>query len=190
MKILVLGITGHPSSGKDTVANHAATLGFSHISTSDLIREEMAPLGIPTDRAHVSAFARDSRKERGPGYLAEISVMRVLKIGESGRSENCIVSGLRNTAEIDVLKKAFGKNFTLIAVEAPLKTRYGWAQARKRIGDEISFEQFKTQEDAERKGNVNAQHVDDVIAAADILILNDGTKEELLKKVEEIVASK
>lgn len=39
--MIIIGLTGHPSSGKDTVAEYIANKGFAHISCGDLLREEM-----------------------------------------------------------------------------------------------------------------------------------------------------
>ena len=114
--MITIGITGHPSSGKDTVADYLQSQGFSHISLGGLIKEEMAKKGIPTDRAHTSIFANEMRKIRGPGYLVEITLEKI--------SEKTIISGLRNVAEVLLLKEKLGKNFILIAVDAPLEIRY------------------------------------------------------------------
>ena len=181
--MIIFGVTGQPSSGKDTVAERLASLGFFHIPTADLIREEMREKGIPTDRAHTSAFAIECRKERGAGYLAERSVKKII---DNGTSSN-VVSGLRNTAEIEALKTAFGKDFVMLAVEAPIEARYSWVVGRNRVGDNISFEQFKAEEEKERSGDKNTHQVDAVIAMADKVILNDGTRDELLEKTEKLV---
>lgn len=180
MKRLVLGLTGAPSSGKDTVANHLSKLGFLHISTSGIIREEMRKENLPTDRSNINVFSIKSRHERGSGYLAEIAAKKV--------TGNAVISGLRNVAEVEYLRKVFGKNFVLITVEAPLETRYKWAIERKRVGDEISFEQFKAEEDAERNGDEYAHQVDILIKMADRVIINNDTVDEMLKKVDNLVS--
>ncbi len=179
MKRLVIGLTGAPSSGKDTVANHLSKLGFLHVSTSGIIREEMRKENLPTDRSHVSHFAINSRHERGPGYLAEIAATKI--------TGNSVVSGLRNIKEVDFLKKTFGSDFVLITIDAPLEVRYKWALERKRVGDDISFDQFRAEEDAERNGDEFAHQVDALIAMAEKVIINDGTREDLLKKTETLV---
>lgn len=175
----VIGIVGQPSSGKDTVVNYLVTKGFTHISSGNLLRAEMKKLDIPTDRAHMSDYSAKACKERGPGFLAGVSVRRV--------TGNTVISGARHTVEIEVFRKAFGKDFILIAIEASLEIRYKRALARSRIGDNIiSFEQFKQEEEIERRGNPDAYQVDEVINVADRTILNDGTEEELFKKIDEL----
>ncbi len=179
MKRLIIGLTGAPSAGKDTVATHLSKLGFTHISTSGIIREEMRKENLPLDRSHVSHYAIKSRHERGPDYLAKIAASKV--------NGNAVISGLRNIKEVEFLREEFGPDFVLITVEAPIETRYKWALERKRVGDDISFDQFKAEEDAERNGDEFAHQVDALIAMADKVIVNDGTRDDLLKKTEKLV---
>ncbi len=177
--MIIIGLTGQPSSGKDTVAEYLVSLGFEHISTSDLIREEMKKSGLPLERSSLSQFANEKRKERGPGYLASLAIQKV--------NGNSVISGLRNPSEVDILRAEFKDNFICIAIEAPIDIRYVWAKNRGRIGDSISFEQFKKEEEVERQGNRDSQQVDAVIKMADKLVINDSTKENLINKVNEIV---
>lgn len=169
----IVGITGNPSSGKDTIARHFEEKGFFHISLGDLLRSEMKKNKIPFDRAHMHDFAIEMRKKRGSGYLAEEVVEMI--------AGNTVVSGLRNIEEVKILRERFGARFTLLSVEAPLEIRYEWSKGRGRQGDFVSFEQFKKQEEMERHGNLESQHVDDVVRMADFNIKNDNTKEKLLE---------
>src|SRR3989344_4535476 len=170
--MLILGITGHPASGKDTVAEYLVSLGFEHFSTGDTIRAEMKKEGLHTDRSSVRDFPAKKRKEYGLEYPIPKIIDKITK--------DAIVSGLRNVGEVKALKKAFGKKFMLVAVEAPIEVRYKRVLGRKRTGDEISFEQFKAEEDLERNRKGHAQEVDNVIVIADKVILNDGAKGELV----------
>lgn len=173
----IIGLTGHQSSGKDTAAEVLAERGFLHISTSDLIRVEMRELGIPTDRDHIREFATKKRSERGAGYLAELASLKA--------TEKTVISGLRNAEEVEILRKKFGADFCLVVIDAPLETRYKWALARNRETDHITFEQFAEQQQKERASA--SQQVDIIIAMADKTIVNDGTLEDLKKKVMELV---
>ncbi len=177
----IIGIVGHPSSGKDTAAGYLVKKAYAHISMGDILREEMKKHGVPIDRASGQKFVLQARKERGGGYLAEESIKRV--------TGDTVISGFRNTAEIKILKQEFGNSFFLIAVEAPVEVRYERAKARNRIGDNITFEMFKSQEDTERKGDPNTFDVDAVIGMADCLVQNDSTEVELFKKIDACLAS-
>ncbi len=177
--MLIIGVTGQPSSGKDTIMEYLESLGFVGLSTSDFIRKEMSGLSLPVDRAHMHDFVNKMRVLRGPGYLA-IEAVKII-VGDTA------VSGLRNVAEIAALKEAFGGQFVLVAAEAPIKIRFERAQGRSREGDHVSFEQFKAQEESERHGTPDTQQVDDVIGLSDYIIENTGTKEEFKKKINELL---
>jgi dephospho-CoA kinase len=176
----VIGVTGHPSSGKDTVAEYITAKGFEHYSMGDTIRKDMRVLGLPTDRSSINKYVVERRKKDGVSYPAP-------EMAEAIKG-NAVFSGVRNTAEVNIFKNKFGDNFTLIAVEAPIQTRYEWAKARGRAGDDIAFEQFKKEEEQERSGSEFHQ-VDMVINSADHLVLNDGTKEHLYTKIDVILNS-
>ena len=175
----IIGLTGHPSSGKDTLAHYLETKGFVHISSSDILRAEMKKKGIPIDRPHMHDFSNEMRAVRGPGYLAEGAADLV--VGDT------VISGLRNVSETQILKDRFGAEYSLVAIESPVEVRYQWAQGRGRDGDGLSFEQFKAQEELERHGNPDTQQVDDVIAVADHVIQNADTKEEFLRKIDSLL---
>ncbi len=175
----VIALVGQPSSGKDTAAAYFMTLGFNHISTGDIIREEMAALGLPLDREHMNRFSTEQRRTRGGSYPADIAADRV--VGD------CVISGLRNTAEIGYLKGFFGSSFVIVALEVPLAARYERARQRGRVGDMISMDEFKKQEEIERKGNASSHELDAVIEQADFSISNEGTVSELHAKLDSML---
>ena len=177
-KMKIIGITGHPASGKDTVADFLVGRGWNKVSGGDILREQMTELGIPIDRASMHEFVSGMRQKHGNGYLCEETMRRIQ--GET------VISGIRNREEVQIFREklgAQGADFQLWAVEAPLRTRYEWAKERNRIGDEVSFEEFTRQEDLEKKANSGSHEVDLVIAGADLKIINDGTLEDLYIKV-------
>ncbi|HEY3862993.1 MAG TPA: AAA family ATPase [Verrucomicrobiae bacterium] len=172
----IIGVCGQPASGKDTAAEFFVSKGFMHISLGDALRREMRKQGLPVDRASMSIFAADAKKARGAGYLAKLAISMI--------SGNAIISGIRGSAEVDLLRQQFGPDFLLIAVDAPLELRYGRATKRNRPGDNISFEQFRMIENHERSAASGAQEVDKVIALADHTLDNSGSIEMLMTKLE------
>lgn len=180
-KNIIIGVTGHPASGKDVVADYLASKGFLKISGGDILREEMAKLGLPIDRSSIHDFVVEKRKERGNGYLSEETIKRV--------TGDTVISGVRNTDEVRILKEAFGKNFKLIAVETPIEIRFERAKERGRIGDDVSFDKFKEEEEKEKAQESGSHEVDLVIKKADIIIQNDGSIEELFKKIDDFIRS-
>jgi dephospho-CoA kinase len=174
----IIGVCGQPASGKDTIADFFVSKGFTHISLGDTLREEMRKQGIPVDRAHMSVFAADAKRSRGMGCLAELAIGKV--------SDNAIISGIRGTAEVELFRQRFGRDFILIVVDAPLGTRFARARKRNRPGDSISYEEFRRIEDHERSAVSGAQEVDRVIALADLTVDNSGSMEALMAKLDHL----
>lgn len=177
---VVIGFTGQPASGKDTAADFLISKGFLKVSGGDILREEMNKLNIPINRETINNFVASVRKEKGNGYLSLETIKRI--------QGNSVISGIRNTEEVKIFREKLGKRFFLIAVETPLEARFERAKKRNRAGDSISFEQFKKEEDKERKSESGSHEVDKVISMADFLIFNDGTEEEFFRRVEETLS--
>ncbi len=177
--MIIISVVGQPASGKDTVADYIATKGFAEYSSADFIRRDMDKVGIETTRSNMQVFSADMRKKVGNGYPAMYMTENI--------QGDTVISGFRNTAEVEVFKEKFGDQYKIIAVEAPIETRYKWASDRKRIGDNISFEEFKKEEDNEKANNTGSHEVDKVIGMADIKLINDGTLEDLYGKIDEVL---
>ncbi len=175
----IISVVGQPASGKDTVADYIKTKGFAEYSSADFIRNDMGKVGIETTRKNMQEFSSEMRKKLGNGY-PYFDIVKTI-------SGDTVISGARNTSEIKVMRDKFGDELKVIAVEAPIETRYKWAKERKRIGDNISFEEFKKEEDKEKDNSSGTHEVDKVVEMADIKILNEGTLEDLYKKVDEVL---
>lgn len=177
---MIIGLTGTNGAGKGTVAEILREKGFEYTSLSDELRIELKKKGKEAVLDNLIAIGNELRKKEGPGTLSK----RVLKrIGD--KEGNFIVDSIRNPAEIEELKK--NKRFILIAVDAPIELRYERIKARKRASDFVSFEKFREQEEVQLKGGKTGQQLLNCINLADHRIINDGTKEELKKKVDDIL---
>ena len=177
--MIIIGIAGHPSSGKDTAAEYIASKGFTHISCGDILREEMRQRGLPMDRPSIRAFAIKERQKRGAFYPVDIVCQRI--------NSNTVVTGFRNLAEVDFIKDRFKEHFKLLALQAPLHARYERTLTRDRTGDNISFEEFKIQEEAEKNNNPESHEVDNVLASAHYIIENSGIRPELYRKLDVVL---
>jgi len=180
MKKCIIGLVGRASGGKDTVAEYLQdTYGFTHVSTGNIVRDFVRNnnLGEST-RDVLQTSANNLRKEYGADYL----VITALKEA----SDTIVISGLRNPAEVLLLKK---NGATIVAITTSLEVRYERAKSRKRIGDDISFEVFKQQELLEEKSkDPDTQNIQAVIALADICFTNDSTLKKLENKIDKFIA--
>jgi dephospho-CoA kinase len=171
-----LAIVGPRGTGKDTVANYLVEKkGFTHISSSDLIREHIISnqLGTPT-RELLQKTAMELRQKHGGDYLVRLAM--------EGDHPRLIISGLRALPEIETFKGLGGK---VIAITAPLEIRYKWAASRGDIDSTVSFEQFQNFEEREATStDPNAQNVKGVVSLADHFIENSGDKDHLFKQLD------
>jgi len=179
MDKIILSVAGHPSSGKDTVAEYIAEhYDFFNWSGGDALRKYIREnnLGEPT-REKLSELSIKLRKERGPDFLTRIAF--------ETKTPRLLISGTRSVAEAESIKKHGG---ILIAVTAPRALRYERAKERGRVGDNVSFEQFTAIEEKEASGkDPFAHNVDGVIAMADYIIENTGTLPALHAKIDALM---
>lgn len=181
---MIIGITGTNGSGKDTVADILIKkLGWSHFSLSDELREICKGKDIEPNRDNLIDLANELRKTYGADYLSQ----RILKKAKG----NLIITSLRNPAELEAFK--LKDRFVLLAIGAPIEIRYQRViQANKRAGkkigeEDISLDQFKSQEKREMRGNYFSQQLIKLITKADAKIENSGTIEELENKVDKLL---
>jgi len=177
---LLIGLTSRNAAGKDEVARYLVEhRGFVYFSLSDILREELKKKGLPVTRDNLIAEGNAQRKAKGAGVLAEIALA-----GLEGVKEAVVVS-IRNPGEVDVLRRR--EDFILVGVDAPVHLRYERAKARSRSDDAKTLEEFIRDEQAELAGKENEQQLEEVFRMSDVVIVNDGTLEELYTKVEDIL---
>ncbi len=179
----VIGLTGTMGSGKEVVKDFIKQkYNCYYVTLSDIIKTEMEKKKGAIDRTTLQDMGNEMRKKYGNHILAMLAVEYL------GRDKQAIiVDGIRHTAEIDYLKKKFGDGFKLVAVDAPQEMRFQRISQRGRE-DPNAWEEF-VKADERDQGIGEAEyglHVKDCIDRADALIVNDGSLEDLQKKVDEV----
>jgi dCMP deaminase len=176
---MVLGLTGPNAAGKGTVASHLTRKGFTYHSLSDILREELEIRGMPPTRENLIAVGNELRAEHGAGVLAERIRARL--------TGNDVVDSIRNPAEVEVLRGVPG--FLLLAVDAPIRTRFARAMERARPGDGMSLEEFRAKEALENTSDPTRQQLAATFALADRTLTNESDFDALYSQVEEILRS-
>jgi len=174
----LIGLTGTNGAGKGEAAVYFATKGYACFSLSDVIREELRERGEPVSRDNLIRAGNELRRRFGADVLARRTMD---KIGKGGRA---VIDSIRNASEIAYLRKQGG--FVLLAIDAPVEVRFARVAARGRDESAGDLEAFRKKEDEERAGGAGAQQLEASMAAADRLIVNDGTLEEFRRKLEEV----
>lgn len=179
---IVVCVVGQPGAGKDELANFfEKRRKFCHISTGNIIREEMRKKNIPTNRGSMRVFSQNMRNKVGNMYPANIAAERIVG--------NTVITGPRNVAEVEFFKNRFADWFVLVAVDAPIEVRYERVKnGRNRAGDDISFDEFKAQEEAEY--NSGTHELSKLLSMADYVIDNSKKKDIMFFKAECIIELK
>lgn len=183
---MILGITGTNGAGKGSVVEYlVARKGFLHFSVRDRIVEEVKRRGLELNRTNIGETGTSLRREHGANYFTNTFLATALEQG----AENVVIESIRTLAEADYLREQGGK---VIAVDAPVDIRYERVASRGTVTDNVSFEDFRLQEDAEYRpkdvSDSTQMNVLGVIETADFVIMNDSTLEELHSKMELMLA--
>lgn len=153
---MIIGLTGAFSSGKDAVAKYLMKKGFSHVSTGDILRKEANRRKLRRTREYLQMLGNEFRKKHGSGYLAKLALKKF--------PDSVVVSGIRNTGEIEELKKAAKTGFLMLAIDAPILRRYQWAEKRGKLTDGVTLKEFRLQEEFERGGSRTGLQLGKVMA--------------------------
>lgn len=176
-----VGITGRNGSGKDSVAQILEELGFIPVSTSDIIRQEVALRKLPSTRDSIRLVIEGWRRE----YGADILVRKILE--QHANTENVVVFSLRHPDEIKTLRH--NKKFLLINVVTDDTIRFQRACLRNRENPPQTLEAYLADEayEAER-ADKRYFDIPAVEAMADIIVENNGTFDQLRQTIMAIFA--
>lgn len=181
MKRTVIGLVGPIASGKGEVAKYLRGLGFTVLSLSDRVREEVGARGLPLSRENLQNMGNQLREIYGGQVLAE----RTLELLGSTEG-NVVIDSIRNPSEIEFLKTALG--LTIIGIDASPEHRREWYldRAWRRGEDGLTEEDFirANNRDLGHGENNFGQQVGRCLEMADVVIRNEDTKKHLLEDVE------
>jgi dCMP deaminase len=177
---MIIGLTGKNGSGKTAVSEYLKSRGFSYHSLSDAIREEILKNGHEVTRDILIRTGNELRARYGPGILAE----RISALLD--KDHNYVVDSIRNPYEIEVLRRR--KDFTLFALDADPKIRFERSRNRGRESAAETFEQFGQEEARELSSDNPAnQQLLATLSAADVMVTNNGTLEDLHRKLDDLL---
>lgn len=167
----VICVTGMPAAGKEEFQKVAAEEGYRIVRMGDVVREEARRRGLPITDGAVGGMAHEEREKHGQAVWAQRTVPFVT-------AERVCIDGLRSPAELTVFRQAFGPGLVVFAVEASAETRWARVRRRRRADDATTWEEF-IRRDARERG----WGLEEVIAAADVRIVNEGTLPDFYENV-------
>jgi len=173
---MIIGLTGTNASGKGTVATYLVEKGFSYYSLSDELRILMKQEGAKLTRENFIEKGRFYREKKGNDYFAKL-------VKKKFNEKDAVVDSIRNLGEIEEFRKL--NHFFLIAIDAPIDTRFERSRKRKSERDERTLKEFILKEKKEMMGKGAEQQLEACMAQADFQIINDSDLENLYKKIDD-----
>jgi dephospho-CoA kinase len=171
----IIAFTGMPASGKSEAVQLAKDKGISVIRMGDMVWEETKRQGKPLDDKNVGEIAYSMREKHGMNIWAKRTAE---KIHSLKKSPLLVIDGVRNMEEIEYFKKELGRDFLVIAIDAPDELRRKRAISRGRTDDSKNLKDLEERDKREIRWGLQK-----VIADADIVIPNNGSLEDFKKQV-------
>lgn len=175
----IVGIAGTNGAGKDALGELLAERqGYYFHSVSELLREELRNQGKPVTRENQAALSKQWRNESGDdGIMFQKAIDRYVAQKDQNGWKGLALVNARHPGEAATIHKNGG---VMVWVDADQHTRYArvvGANRGRAAEDQVTFEQFKADEDREMyppadapAGTLNMAAVRDV---ADIKIMNN-----------------
>lgn len=165
---IIIGLTGPFGSGCTYVAKEfICSFGYQYLSLSDVLREEYKQIEGADEsvRNNLQDFGNKLRETNGEDYLAK---QIVKKIKHSPTCNKWVIDSVRNTHEIDYLRKLPGK-FYLMSIWADKMTR--WERVQDYYDKNQSIFESDDKRDSDEKVEYG-QQVSLCYQMSDVVVLN------------------
>jgi len=172
----IIGIAGTNGAGKDTLGELLAERsGYKFVSVSDILRAELTRQGLPHERERLSDLSTKWAREHGPGILSAKTIEAYVEEEKAEGYRGLAIGSIRRPGEAHVIQQEGG---IVVWVDANQKTRYNRisSNARGRITDVLSYEQWAVEEEREMSPSTDDPTVLNMTAtrdACDKVIMND-----------------
>lgn len=180
--MIIIGITGTLGAGKGTIVEYlVGEKGFIHYSVRAFLLEKIREQGLQENRDSMFQLANELRSIYGSSYVTDQLYNRAMVSGK-----NCVIESIRTPGEIISLR-AKG-HFYLLAADADLELRYQRIILRQSETDQVSRKTFLENEEREMNTtDPNKQNLRKCIEMADFILLNNGTKKDLVRQLEKVL---
>jgi dephospho-CoA kinase len=162
-------------SGKSEAVKFFVEHGYKRVYFGEAVLNELKRLGLEVNEKNEKQTRENLRKEFGMGAMA---VKSLPFIEEFINHNNVVIESLYSWDEFKILKEKFGEAFKLLTIYTTKALRY--ERLAKRAVRPLSYEESKTRDVSE----IEKLDKGGPIAFTDYLVVNDGTIEEMNKKLE------
>jgi dephospho-CoA kinase len=170
----IIAVIGMCGSGKSEVVKFFEGHGYKKVYFGGVVMDEIKRLGLEVNEANERMTRENLRKEFGMGAMA---VKSLNKIEEFYMTGNVVIESLYSWDEYKIVKDKFGGSFKLLTVYTTKSLRY--ERLAKRPVRPLTEEEARSRDYSE----IEKLDKGGPIAFTDYLVINDGTLEELNKKL-------
>ncbi len=178
MTTRIAAIVGMAGAGKSEVSAFLASRGLSCIHFGDITMDELARRGLPVNEANERLVREQIREAHG---MAAYALLNLERIDLRLKTESVVVDGLYSWDEYLVLKTRYAERLVLVAVTASPATRA--LRLSTRPVRPLTAGELLSRDRAE----IEKLNKGGPIAMADIVLVNEGTVEELLTQTEQVL---
>jgi len=177
----LIGLIGTNGSGKTTACAYLEKKGFKVFSLSDILRNIARDRALPLDRDTLTQLGSELKSAHGTDYLAR----EAYNAFAADQDTDVAFDSVRHVDEVLFLKE---KGAVMIGFDAPLPVRFERIQDRQSATDQVSFEDFKRQDEFERYGKGYGQNINGCLAHCDHKISNTGGLTEFHGQLDAVLA--
>lgn len=175
----IIALVGMCGSGKSVVCEHLERLGYKKVYFGGVTMDKLKEAGLDVTPENEKIMREKLRKEYG---MAAYAILLLPKIKELSKDYNVVLDGLYSWDELKILNKEF-PNMIVVSLITDKKIRY----------ERLSVREFRPLTNTEAN-NRDIAEIENLakggpISYADYFVFNNGTKEETIKRVNEIIES-
>lgn len=181
---MIIGVTGTLGAGKGTVVDYLKEKGFRHFAVSDtFLAGEAEKRGLPPSRPNRQMIANEYRALGPTRLMEEVYALAKDAIADG---ENVVIEPQHTAGEVRFIQ---GQGGFEIGIDADIDLRYERIRKRGGSKDNVTYDEFVAFQAVEMASDdPNKNNLSAALAAADAVVRNDGTLEELHAQIEEVLS--
>ena len=178
----IVAFVGMSGSGKSVAVDYLTEKGVPRVYFGGMIYKEMEKRGIERtpDGESEKKFREMIRETEGKDWVVRQVIDEVHNLVNAGQ-RRIVLDGVYSWTEMKTLKHEFPGQMTFIAIVVPKRLRY--KRVAMRPERPFSEEEIKERDRSE----IENLEKGGPIVAADYYVLNDGSVEDMQKKLAEIL---
>jgi dephospho-CoA kinase len=176
----VITLVGMPGAGKSSCVDYLTGKGLPSVYFGGITLAEIKKRGLDINPENEKFVREDIRKQEGKDAYARRIVAQIKELFEAG-SQQVVADGLYSWSEYKVFKDEFDGDAVIIAVAAARQLRHDRLvnrPVRPLTDAEVTAREYAEIENIEKGGP---------IANADYTLINNGTPEELLAGLDDVL---